>query len=118
MIERTYRPEGFVEPAVLQFVQRHVPSLLAWEVILFFASNPEMVIDTPTLSFALRRRQNEIQAEVDDLCRDSILSCTDGAIAFTPNDGLSEQISKFADACHDSDQRLALVTYVLQRTKH
>lgn len=118
MIERAYRPDGFVEPAVLQFVQRHVPSLLAWEVILFFASNPEMAIDSSTLSFALRRRPNEIQAEVDALCRDSILSCTDGVIAFTPTNGLSEQISKFADACHDQNQRLALVTYVLQRTRH
>jgi hypothetical protein len=115
MIDRTFRPDGFVEPTVLQFVERHVTSLLTWDVIMYFANNPDTVVDHSTLSFDLRRRPNEIRPVIDELCESHILAHNGDGVHYAPDPMLSDQISKFADASKDRDQRLAIVTFVLQR---
>ncbi|NTW28993.1 MAG: hypothetical protein HGA39_06500 [Coriobacteriia bacterium] len=116
MIERANLPEGFVDQAVFGFVQTHVTSLLAWDVIMFFVTNQDVVLDDATLSFVLRRHPAEIRAEVEALCDARILLPCDGGVRYSPEPDLHEQIEHFAESCRDREQRLVLVSSVLQRT--
>jgi hypothetical protein len=100
-----YDLEGVLGPTVTRFVERHVRSLLAWDILVFFHRNPTAVLDAAGLASRLGRRVEEVEPEVDDLCDGDILSCTGGLIR--------DQVQQFVDACQDRGRRLALIAQVL-----
>jgi hypothetical protein len=110
-----YDPEGVLGPAVIQFVERHVSTLLAWDIIVFFHRNPETVVDEEGLAARLGRRSDEIQPEVDALCRGGILDCERGLIRYCPAPEVEEQVAGFVESCQDRGRRLALIALVLHR---
>ena len=108
-----YDLEGALGPTITRFVERHVRSLLAWDIIVFFHRNPTAVLDSSGLASRLGRRVEEIEPEVDDLCEGGILSCTGGLIRYDPTPPLRDEVQQFVDACQDRGRRLALITQVL-----
>ena len=106
--------EGLLGPSVVQFVERHITSLLAWDVVVFFARNPDKVLDATDLASRLGRKLQEVEPETELLCRAGVLYCTDGLFRYEPTDGLREQIGGFVDACQDRGRRLALIALVLR----
>jgi hypothetical protein len=105
--------EGVLGPSVTQFVQRHVASLLAWDVLVFFERNPDTVLDATDLAMRLGRRYEEVEPETQQLCEAQILQCSDGLLRYEPTPELSDQVSGFVEACQDRGRRLALVALVL-----
>lgn len=102
-------------PSVTSFVESHVKSLLAWDIVVFFHRNPEVALDLPGLAGRLARRVEEIQPEVDALCKGHVLHCEDELVSYQPTPELREQVASFCDACQDRSGRLALVALVLSR---
>jgi hypothetical protein len=100
---------------VIDFVGRHVRSLLAWDILIFFDRNPDAALDLTDLSNRLGRRVEEVRPEVDALCEARILQSTDGLVRFMPTDELRASVADFAEACQDRSRRLALIALVLQR---
>lgn len=109
--------EGALGPSIARFVQRYVRSLLTWDLLVFFHRNPDAVLDPEGLAARLGRPVDDIQPEVDGLCRDRILQCAGGLIRFRPDEQLRAEIAEFARACQDRGQRLALIALVLQRIR-
>ncbi len=109
-----YDLEGILGPTVTQFVQRHVRSLLAWDIVVFFHRNPEAVLDAPGLATRLGRRLDEIEPEIQMLCDGRILQRAGGLIRYKPSEGLHEEVGAFVDACQDRSRRLALIALVLR----
>lgn len=107
--------EGVLGPAVIQFVERHVGTLLAWDILVFFHRNPDAVLDTEGLASRLGRRVEEIQPEIDVLCQGRILQCAGGLIRYRPTHELRDQVGDFVEACQDRGRRLALIALVLHR---
>ena len=110
-----YDLEGVLGPTVTKFVERHVRSLLAWDIIVFFHRNPDAVLDEAGLASRLGRRVEEIGPEIESLCDGRILQCADGLIRYKPSDELHDQVGEFVDACQDRGRRLALIALVLHR---
>jgi hypothetical protein len=110
-----YDLEGVLGPTVTQFVERHVGSLLAWDILVFFHRNPDAVLDCPGLASRLGRRGEEVEPEIDTLCEGQVLQCAGGLIRYKPTPELREQVGDFVDACQDRGRRLALIALVLHR---
>jgi hypothetical protein len=97
------------------FVDRYVRSLLTWDVLVFFHRNREAVLDIDGLAARLGRHTEELQFEIDDLCRDRILQCAGGLVRYRPEPELREAVETFAHACQDRSRRLALIALVLHK---
>lgn len=110
-----YDVEEVLGPSVTQFVERHVRSLLAWDILVFFHRNPDAVLDAPGLASRLGRRVEELDPEVEALCEGRILSRAGGLIRYVASGDLRSQVSTFVEACHDRSRRLALIALVLHR---
>jgi hypothetical protein len=110
-----YDLEGVLGPAVIGFVENHVRSLLAWDILVFFHRNSDAVLDAEGLASRLGRRPEEIEAEVESLSRGRILQSKGGLIRYEPTPELRAQASEFVEACQDRGRRLALIALVLHR---
>ena len=110
-----YDLEGVLGPSVTQFVESHVRTLLARDILVFFHRNSDTVLDAADLASRLGRRVEEVEPEVESLCVGHILHCSDGMIRYLPTDELREQVGTFVDACQDRGRRLALIALVLHR---
>jgi hypothetical protein len=110
-----YDLEGVLGPSVTQFVERHVRSLLAWDILVFFHRNPDSVLDCAGLASRLGRRVEEVEPEVDSLCEGRILQRAGGLVRYKPTEELRAQVAEFVEACQDRGRRLALIALVLHR---
>lgn len=110
-----YDLEGVLGPTVIQFVERHVGTLLAWDILVFFHRNPDAVLDAEGLASRLGRRVEEIDPEVEALCEGRILQRAGGLIRYRPSHELRTQVADFVEACQDRGRRLALIALVLHR---
>jgi hypothetical protein len=110
-----YDLEGVLGPSVTQFVERHVRSLLAWDIIVFFHRNPEAVLDPQGLAARLGRREEELEPELELLTSARILQVAGGLIRYRPASDMHSAITAFVDACQDRGRRLALIALVLHR---
>jgi hypothetical protein len=111
-----YDLEGTLGPTVTTFVERHVRSLLAWDIVVFFHRNPEAVLDVSGLATRLGRHVEEVEPEIEGLCEGRILQRAGGLIRYKPTAELSGQIGEFVEACQDRTRRLALVALVLHES--
>lgn len=112
---QVYDLEGVLGPGVIQFVERHVSTLLAWDILVFFHRNPDAVLDDEGLASRLGRRVEETQPEVETLCEGRILQRAGGLIRYRPSAELRNQVGEFVEACQDRGRRLALIALVLHR---
>lgn len=110
-----YDLEGVLGPTVVQFVEDHVSTLLAWDILVFFHRHPDAALDYEGLASRLGRKANEIAPEVQELCSGSILRCESSLITYDPTPEKREQVTAFVDSCHDRGRRLALIALVLHR---
>ena len=108
-----YDLEGILGPTVTQFVEHHVRSLLAWDIVVFFHRNPDAVLDGSGLATRLGRRVDEVEPEIQALCEGRILQRAGGLIRYKPTKELDAQIAEFVNACQDRGRRLALIALVL-----
>lgn len=100
---------------VRTFVDTYVRSLLTWDVLAFYHRNPDAILDINALSTRLGRPSEELQPEIDMLCRDGIVRCGGGVISYSPEPAMRETIGAFADASQERQHRLALIAVVLQK---
>jgi hypothetical protein len=105
--------EGVLGPTVTRFVDRHVRSLLAWDIVVFFHRNSTSVLDVSGLAARLGRRVEEVEPEVGELCEGGILNCTGGLIRYDPSPELRAEVQQFVESCQDRGKRLALIAQVL-----
>lgn len=110
-----YELEGVLGPSVMSFVERHVRSLLTWDILVFFHRNQDAVLDLEGLARRLGRRAEEIAPELDALCEDSILSCRGDLIRYSPEVEMKATIGQFVEACQERRRRLALIALVLHK---
>ena len=110
-----YDLEGVLGPTVIQFVEDHVRSLLAWDILVYFYRNPTETIDVATLAERLGRREEEVGPEIKAMCAGRILQCSDGAIHYSPQPELASMVAEFVEACQERGRRLALIALVLHR---
>lgn len=99
----------------MQFVDRHVRSLLTWDVLVFFHRNPDAVLDIEGLASRLGRRVEELEPEVDALVAGKILQRAGGLIRYKPSVEMRDTVGKFVDACQERGRRLALIALVLHK---
>jgi hypothetical protein len=114
-VKRMNGSGGIVDPGLTRFVDSHVRSLMAWEILLFFQRHPEAVLDEASLARRLGRRPEDIRDDIEFLCRSEILSSRGGLVRYAPEGSLAHSVERFADACTDRSMRLALVAQVLER---
>ncbi len=110
-----YDLEGVLGPAIIKFVERHVRSLLTWDILIFFHRNPDAVLDAAGLASRLGRRIEEVDPEVEALCVGHILQCAGGLIRYRPTPEMRQTIAAFVEACQDRGRRLALIALVLHK---
>ena len=109
-----YELEGVLGIPGHQFVDRHVRSLLTWDIVVFFHRNPDAVLDIDGFASRLGRRAEELAAEVATLCGDKSCS-TPAASSASSRQPTRDAIGQFVDACQDRGRRLALIALVLHK---
>lgn len=110
-----YDLEGVLGPAVMEFVDTHVRSLLTWDILVFFHRNADAVLDLEGLASRLGRRTEELGPEIDALCEGRILAQAGGLIRYKPSPEMRETVARFVDSCQDRSRRLALIALVLHK---
>jgi hypothetical protein len=100
---------------IARFVDQHVRSLLTWDVLVFFHRTPDAVLDVEGLASRLGRRAEELQPEVEALCRDRILESSGGLLRYRPDPEVREIVEAFVAACQERGRRLALIALVLHK---
>ncbi len=110
-----YEVERVLGPSVTQFVEEHVRSLLAWDILVFFHRHPGLVIDSEEIAARLGRRTEEVIPEVAEFCKARILACVEGGVCFKPAPEMEDRVNEFVDSCQSRGRRLALIALVLQR---
>lgn len=110
-----YDLEGVLGPSVVAFVDRHVRSLLTWDVLVFFHRNPDAVLDLEGLSARLGRHLGELRPEIESLCDSGILDDAGGLIRYRPSEENRKAVALFVDSCQDRNRRLALIALVLHK---
>lgn len=100
---------------ITRFVDRHVRSLLTWDILVFFHRNPDAVLDLDGLAGRLGRRTADLLSEVDDLCRDRILQCAGGLVRYRPDPEVRGMVDEFVTASQERRRRLALIALVLKK---
>jgi hypothetical protein len=110
-----YELEGVLGPTIMEFVERHVRSLLTWDVLVFFHRNQEAVLDLEGLARRLGRRTEELRPEIDELLQDGILTERGSLIRFQPGEEMRKTIADFVEACQERRRRLALIALVLHK---
>ncbi len=99
----------------MRFVDQHVRSLLTWDILVFYHRNPEAVLDLEGLASRLGRRPDELQPEIDELCRENVLHSAGGLVRYKPSPEMRETIATFVEACQERGRRLALIALVLHK---
>jgi hypothetical protein len=110
-----YDLEGVLGPSVMAFVDKHVRSLLTWDILVFFHRNQDAVLDIEGLASRLGRRVEELAPEVDALADGRVLAIAGGLIRYKPAPEMRETICEFVDSCQDRGRRLALIALVLHK---
>lgn len=110
-----YDLEGVLGPAVMEFVDQHVRSLLTWDILVFYHRNPDAVLDLDGLASRLGRRSDELEPEVESLCDGRILARAGGLIRYKPTTEMRETVARFVESCQDRGRRLALIALVLHK---
>lgn len=110
-----YDFEGVLGPTVIEFVERHVGTLLAWDILVYFYRNPNEMLGVEDLAARLGRHADEIAPEITSLCEGGILARSDGIVRYAPDEQARQQVGDFVAACQDRGRRLALIALVLGR---
>ncbi|MHB1340631.1 MAG: hypothetical protein ACYC77_02345 [Coriobacteriia bacterium] len=110
-----YDLEGVLGPSVMAFVDRHVRSLLTWDILVFFHRNPDAVLDIEGLASRLGRRIEELDPEIDALVDGKILTMAGGLIRYRPSAEMKETVGRFVESCQERGRRLALIALVLHK---
>ena len=108
-----YDLDGVLGPDITRFVQRHVRTLLTWDILVFFERNRAAVIDVEGLASRLGRRVEDIEPEIGPLCESDVLDCSGGLIRYEPSADMHRDVTAFVSACQDKSRRLALIALVL-----
>lgn len=115
MVASMHDLEWVLGPSVIKFVERHVRSLLSWDILVFFHRNPDAVLDMNALASRLGRRVDELEPEVVLLCDDGIIQCAGGLLRYRPSPEMRALAEAFVEACQDRSRRLALIALVLHK---
>ncbi len=110
-----YDLEGVLGPSVMGFVDRHVRSLLTWDILVFYHRNPEAVLDIDGLASRLGRKPEELRPEIEALVGSQVLQQAGGLIRYKPSSDMRETVGGFVEACQDRGRRLALIALVLHK---
>ncbi len=110
-----YDLDGVLGPAVIEFVDQYVRSLLTWGLLVFFHRNPDAVLDIEGLASRLGRRADELEPEVKALCDGRILAVAGGLIRYKPTTEMRAIVGQFVESCQDRGRRLALIALVLHK---
>ena len=106
---------GALDQEVVAFVEQHINSLLAWDIVVFFHQHPEESFDVGTLATRLGREVVEVAPEVESLCGAGILESAGGLIRYRATSAYAPTVDHFAQACRSRSRRLALIALVLQK---
>jgi hypothetical protein len=109
-----YDLEGVLGPSIVAFVDRHVRSLLTWDVLAFFNRNPDAVFDVGGLSSRLGRRPEELQPELESLIDSGILDDPGGLIRYRPAEEMRRAVAHLMACFQHRTRRLAIIALVLR----
>ncbi len=98
----------------ITFVDRHVRSLTAWDVLVFFEGHPDAVLDLAGLATRLGRPADDLRPEIEVMCRDDMLQYAGGLVRYRPCPELRKEISEFVEACRHHASRMELIARVLR----
>jgi len=108
-----YDLEGVLGTEVVSFVERHVGSLLAWDVAVFFHRNPDAALSSTELASRLGRQPAEVERAACALRASGLLGYEEGRYLYRPDGRTRKQADLFAEACGDRNRRLAMIALVL-----
>lgn len=110
-----YDLEGVLGSEVIDFVERHVDSLLAWDIVVFYQRNQDAALDADGLASRLGRSRSETLTAAQALCASGFLISEDGRFVCLADETTRSQAKAFAESCSDRGRRLALIALVLHR---
>ncbi len=104
-----------MDPGLARFVDAHVRTLLAWEISSSSRSTRRPCWTRGHSRREWARRPDDLDDDLEQLCRSDILSNAGGLIRYKPSAEIVRSVDRFADACTDKRMRLALVAAVLEK---
>ena len=110
MLSTQQPPTKEIDVAFLVFIKRYATDLLKWDILTFFANNPECCISASTLAKHIGRSVHAVQPELGDLVLLGVLSQCDlehGEILYqlTKTSDLRKMALKLADRVGEDDSR-------------
>lgn len=103
---------------ILKFVEKHVSSFTAWDIILFFFHNQTAIESASSLANRLGRTDKDVKACLRNLVESALLTANDGGTyQYSPTEDLAARVKDFDEALSDSKLRLTILSQVLNNRK-
>ena len=105
----------YLDADLKNFVNRYITSFLAWDLVVFFHKNPGTADGAGELAIKLGRRAEDIERAASELADKAILKNDNLIYGYAPSEEARVMVAKFVQAINDREQRLLILTNVLQK---
>lgn len=101
--------------SLVAFVDRHVASFEAWDILAYLSAHPEARLSLEAMALDLGRRAEDLKAAAAQLEKTGMLLAErDGGWSLSPDPGLRQALEMFSAAINDHKQRLFVLTRLLE----
>lgn len=103
-----------------EFIEQYIDSFLAWDLVVFFFSNPQIVETVPGLALRLGRKAQEVKEAISKLADKGIVvmaSIDPATYRYNPSEEQKKLIERFVTQTADQIFRLQVLSLVMERVK-
>ncbi len=102
-----------------KFIERFIDSFISWDLIVFFHTNSGTVDTCKGLASRLGRKEDEVRASLEELCKKGLLrkrvgSCKE-VYFYSPSPHLREVVDEFVKCLEDRSFRLKVLSFLLKK---
>ena len=97
------------------FIDEHITSFLAWDILVFFQKNESGSNGVGELSRKLGRRLEDVEIALSELVKSSVLEKKKTFYECTKCDETRKMIDRFVWALDDREKRLLIFSEVLKK---
>lgn len=115
-IKNAFTPNNMrINKDIEDFINTYVTSFVAWDLIVFFHYNPNVIDSSKNIALKLGRNENEVRKALTELTEKGILKLDNEVYSLQLQEEVKEQIENFVKILSDRSQRLQAVSMVLKK---
>ncbi len=109
-----------IDKDIIEFVDKFINSILSWELIVLFHSNPGIQDDNNGISKLVGRKPEDVKNVLQSMCNDEIVQITEiegqTIYYYHPSEEIEILIKRFIESIKEYDTRILLLSRVMEKS--